>query len=172
MCGSPVSELFQTFSDLFRTFPKFFQTFWLKTGFFGSKTQTLRSFFKNFEIDVQFLGLKFLNFFPNFFAKILRVRKFRVFPKNFWTSTAEHFWTSTAEHFWNSQKLKVQKILSNASLFLRITTLLSWLKSTLLLKIKCFDRKNLIRKIEKDMLKAHLPNLSWKCQLINLIQSN
>ncbi len=72
--------------------------------------QTLHSFF---EIDVQFRlisklfsELKFPNFFSNFFAKILRVQKFRFFPKN--------FWTSTAEHFRNSRKRKVLKNPSNA----------------------------------------------------------
>jgi len=36
-------------------------------------------------------------------------------------------------------KFELPKGLFQRSLFRRITTLLSWLKSTLLLKIKCFD---------------------------------
>ncbi len=68
----------------FQTFPNF----WPKNRVFDSKTQTLRSFFEIFEIDVQFWliselfsELKFPSFFPNFFAKILRVRKFCFFKK-------------------------------------------------------------------------------------------
>jgi len=85
--GKPCFQTFRTFSKLF---PNFFQTFSKisklfdpKTGFFDSKTQTLRTFFEIFEIYVHFWiiselfsELKFLNFF----AKILRVREFRFFP--------------------------------------------------------------------------------------------
>jgi len=38
-----------------------------------------------------------------------------------------------------NQSERFKKVLFQRSLLLRITTLLSWLKSTLLLKIKCFD---------------------------------
>jgi len=101
---SEISELYQTFFELFpnfltqkqgfltQTFTYFFQTFW-----------NLRTFLNNFQT---FSELKFPNFFPNFFATISRVQKFRFFLKN--------FWTSTAELFQNSRKQKVRKILSNA----------------------------------------------------------
>jgi len=69
--------------------------------------------FESFVIDILFWliselfsELKFTNFFPNFFTKILRVRKFRSFPKKFWPTITEHFRIS--------QKRKVRKILSNA----------------------------------------------------------
>jgi len=89
---NPVSELFLNLSQLSELFDP-------KTGvFFDSKTQTLNSFFKIFEIDVQFRlisklfsELKFPNFFPNFFAKILRVRKFCFFPKKFRTFFSRTF---------------------------------------------------------------------------------
>jgi hypothetical protein len=103
-------KFFQIFSKFFQIFSKFFDP---KTGFFDSKTQTLHTFFKIFEIYVHFQiisklfsELKFPNFFPNFFAKILQVQKFRFFPKN--------FRTLKAELFRNSRKRKVQKIQSNA----------------------------------------------------------
>ncbi len=65
--------------------------------------------FEIFVIDIQFClisELKFPNFFPNFFAKILRVQKFWIFPKN--------FWTSKIKLFRNSKKQKVWKFLSNS----------------------------------------------------------
>ena len=80
---------------------------------FDSKTQTLHTFFEIFEIYIHFRiiselfsELKLPNFFPNFFAKISEVRKFRFFPKN--------FRTSKTEHFRNSRKRKVRKFPSNA----------------------------------------------------------
>ncbi len=51
-------------------------------------------------------ALKFLNFFLNFFTKILWVQKFWLFPKN--------FQTSKIELFRNSRIQKVRKFLSNA----------------------------------------------------------
>ncbi len=97
---------FPNFSELFRTFPNFFWTFWLKNSYFTYffwNFWNLHTFLNNFRT---FSELKFPNFFRNFFAKILCVRKFRFFPKN--------FRTSTAELFRNPRKQKVQKILSNA----------------------------------------------------------
>jgi len=51
-----------------------------KTGFFDSKTQTLHTFFENFEIYTYFWIISELKFL-NFFTKILRVQKLRFFPK-------------------------------------------------------------------------------------------
>jgi hypothetical protein len=115
-------------------FPNFFQTFWPQNRVFDSKTQTLRSFFKIFEIDILFWliselfsKLKFPNFFLNFFAKISQVQKFRFFPKN--------FRTSTAKHFRNSRKRKVRKILSNTGPYM-----LGLIKKTHLMCGKTFGR--------------------------------
>ncbi len=84
--------LFPKFSELFQTFSKLFVP---KTGFFDSKTQTLRSFFEIFKIDIQFWliskllisklfsKLKFSNFFLIIFAKISRVQKFMFFSEKF-----------------------------------------------------------------------------------------
>ncbi len=120
--GKPSFPNFWTLPNFAKFFPNFFQTFSElfdpKTGFFDSKTQTLHTFFKIFKIYVHFWiiselfsELKFPNFFPNSFAKILRVRKFWFFPKNFRTLTAGIF---RAELFRNSRKGKVRKIPSNA----------------------------------------------------------
>ncbi len=75
--------------------------------------QILHTFFEIFEIYVHFWIMsklssefKFPNFFPNFFAKISHVLKFRFFLKN--------FRTLTAKLFRNLQKQKVRKIPSNA----------------------------------------------------------
>jgi hypothetical protein len=71
----------------FQTFPIFFQTFWPKNRFFfDSKTQTVHSFFKIFEIDLQFWLISELfsedfckNFasskIPFFFRKISKLRQ-------------------------------------------------------------------------------------------------
>jgi len=106
----PVSEISKLFPKIFLNFSKLFDR---KTGFFALKPQILHHFFEIFEIYVHFQiitelfsELKFPNFFPNFFAKIPRVRKFRFFPKN--------FRTLKTEHFRNSRKWKVRKFPSNA----------------------------------------------------------
>ncbi len=104
---------FTNFFQNFRTFSKLiielFQSFWPKNRVFCPKTSNFTSFFQNFWnlqnfriITELFYELKF----PNFFAKIPRVRKFRFFPKN--------FQTSKTEHFRNSRKRKVRKFPSNA----------------------------------------------------------
>ncbi len=101
---------YRTFSEISEIFPNFWTK---KQGFFALKPQILHHFFWNFRnlrnfriITELFSELKFPNFFPNFFAKILRVWKFRFFPKN--------FQTSKTEHFRNSRKRKVRKFPSNA----------------------------------------------------------
>ncbi len=98
---------YRTFSELFT---ELFQTFWPKNRVFCPKTSNFTSFFWNFQnfriITKLFTKLEFPNFFPNFFAKIPRVRKFQFFPKN--------FRTSKTEHFRNSRKRKVRKFPSNA----------------------------------------------------------
>jgi len=106
----PVSEISELFPNFF---PNISELFDRKTGFFALKPQILHHFFEIFEIYVDFRiitklfsELKFSNFFPNFFAKIPRVQKFRFFPKN--------FRTSKTEHFRNSRKRKAQKFPSNA----------------------------------------------------------
>jgi len=104
---------FRTFSKITELFTKLFQTFWPKNRVFCPKTSNFTSFFQNFRnlqnfriITELFTELEFPNFFPNFFAKIPRVRKFLFFPKN--------FWTSKTEHFRNLRKRKVRKFPSNA----------------------------------------------------------
>jgi len=89
-----------------RTFSELFDQ---KTGFFALKPQILHHFFEIFEIYVHFRIITELFSelkFPNFFAKIPRVQKFRFFPKN--------FRTLKTEHFRNSRKWKVQKFPSKA----------------------------------------------------------
>ena len=107
---SEISEIFPKFPNFFRTF---FQTFPKFLTEKQGKTSNSTSFFRNFWnlqnfriITKLFTELEFPNFFPNFFAKILRVQKFRFFPKN--------FRTLKTEHFRNSRKRKVWKFPSNA----------------------------------------------------------
>jgi hypothetical protein len=82
---NPVSKISELFLNFFWTFPNFFQTFWPKNRVFWLKNSNFTYFFQNLRTISNnfrtFSELKFPNFFPNFFAKILRVRKFRFFPK-------------------------------------------------------------------------------------------
>jgi len=123
-------NFFQNFRSISEPFTELFRTFWPKKRVFCPKTSNFTSFFRNFRIITElFSKLKFPNFFPNFFAKIPRVWKFRFFPKN--------FRTLKTEHFRNSRKRKVRKFPSNAGPY---TVGITWMDKKIYFETFPYDK--------------------------------